>query len=188
MSSTASSSCGGGTPPTALPGSCRRHWRITTRDGDTVAGPLPAWAGCDPSEDGVPPAELPVRLADITHHAAFPGQTVTVYSPSHASGQPCDVEILHGSIDCVPFAEQPASRVPVVNLRLTDECWITDLTPDDLAALSAQLRSQADRLDREIRPTLIAARSDWAEWVDHNPDAATTNTDTEPLTAAEVVQ
>ncbi|BBA99054.1 hypothetical protein RVR_5515 [Actinacidiphila reveromycinica] len=135
-----------------------------------MAGPLPSWADCDPSEDGVPPTELPVRLSDITHHAEFPGQTVTVYSPSHASGRPCDIEILHGSIDCIPFAEQPACRVPVVNLRLTDDCWITDRTPDGLAALSAQLRSQADRLDREIRPALITARSDWTEWTDQRPD------------------
>ncbi|WUH19538.1 hypothetical protein OG370_19060 [Streptomyces sp. NBC_00448] len=111
-----------------------------------------------------------------------------MYSPSHASGQPCDVEILHGSIDCVPFAEQPASCVPVVNLRLTDDCWITDLTPDALAALAAQLRAQAYRLDREIRPALITARSDWAEWTGQSPDATTTESEVGPLTTAEVVQ
>jgi len=36
------------------------------------------------------------------------------------------------------------------------------LTPDDLADLGARLRVQADRIDGEIRPKLIAAREDWA--------------------------
>jgi hypothetical protein len=139
-----------------------RRWRITTLDGHTAEGHLPYWATDDPSEAGVHRSDLKVRLADITHHAPFAGQTLRVYSPANPSGRSADVEILHGGIDCTPYAEPPDALVPVVNMRLTDDCWITDLDTEALSVLSTQLRAQADRLDGEVLPALVAARADWA--------------------------
>ncbi|WP_329367554.1 hypothetical protein OG896_20850 [Streptomyces sp. NBC_00669] len=152
-----------------------RRWRITTLDGQTTEGHLPYWATDDPSETGIHRTDLKVRLADITHHSPLAGQTLRVYSPSHPGGRSADVEILHGGIDCTPYAEPPDARVPVVNMRLTDDCWITDLDPEALASFSAQLRAQADRLDGEVLPALVAARADWA--AHHTPTAPSATSD-----------
>lgn len=75
--------------------------------------------------------------------------------------------MLFGSIDCHPYAEDPDSRVPTVNINITADCWIADLDPDGLVKFSAKLRAQADRFDNEVLPALIAAREDWN--VHHSP-------------------
>jgi hypothetical protein len=136
-----------------------RQWAIITTGGHVVTGYLPTWATTDPSERDVPLDELADRLADINHWAAFPGQTITVHTPE--TGRPIEEEILHGSIDCNPYADAPEPRIPVANIHVAAECWISDLDPDDLARLAAQLRAQADRLEHQVRPALIAARTDW---------------------------
>jgi hypothetical protein len=71
-------------------------------------------------------------------------------------------QVLWGSIDCIPYAEDPEPRIPVVNIAIIEDYWINDLDPDGLTELAARLRAQADRLENEIRPRLIAARTDWA--------------------------
>jgi hypothetical protein len=50
----------------------------------------------------------------------------------------------------------------VVSIALIDDHWITDLDPQGLTEIAQQLRAQADLLDREIVPRLVAARTDWA--------------------------
>jgi hypothetical protein len=92
-----------------------------------------------------------------------------VYSPVGPGGQPAPVEVLHGSIDCNPYAPDPEPRIPVANLRLAGECWLTDLGPDDLGQLANTLRHLADRLDGRVIPALIAARADWSA---HHPHTA----------------
>ncbi|MFJ4407259.1 DUF6907 domain-containing protein [Streptomyces sp. NPDC088910] len=66
-------------------------------------------------------------------------------------------------MECRPFAEEPEARAPVVNLAIVEDFWIDGLDPAGLAQIAAKLRAQADRLDHEIRPRLVAARADWAE-------------------------
>ena len=72
-------------------------------------------------------------------------------------------QVFSGTIDCHPFAEYPEPRVPVVNLAVVGDIWINGLDPNGLAEIAVQLRAQADRLDCEVRPRLVAARADWAE-------------------------
>ncbi|BBA98826.1 hypothetical protein RVR_5171 [Actinacidiphila reveromycinica] len=144
-----------------LPGPARR-WTLTAADGRTLSGYLPPWAGDDPSEHHVPVEQLADRLADIHHSARFPGQAVAVYTAADPSGRPSEQQILSCTIDCAPYAPLPDPRVPVANVHLCEESWITDLDPDGLLRLADLLRAQADRLDREIRPALISARADWA--------------------------
>ncbi|MEW1862431.1 hypothetical protein AB0399_18995 [Streptomyces sp. NPDC088194] len=138
-----------------------RRWAITTTTGDTAIGHLPDWASTDPSEHDVPPHQLAARLADINHHVRFPGQVLRVYSPANSERHPMPVEVLHTSIDCNPYAPDPEPRVPVANLHLAGEYWLTDLDPEELGHLAGSLRTLADRLDHQVRPTLVAARSDW---------------------------
>ncbi|MFC4034479.1 DUF6907 domain-containing protein [Streptomyces polygonati] len=147
------------------PASGGRRWTIATTPGFSATGYLPAWAEEDPSESGVPLDRLQIRLADINHWTRFDGQTMRVRSPAFGGegAQLGEAHIFRGSIDCNPYAEDPDPRVPVVNLAIIEDFWINDLDPADLADLAAKLRAQADRLDHEIRPQLIAARADWAE-------------------------
>lgn len=46
-------------------------------------------------------------------------------------------------------------------LRPLDDYWLHDLDPAQLATIATQLHTQADHLDHEVRPALIAAREDW---------------------------
>jgi hypothetical protein len=150
----------GGRPWNGLGGG---SWAITTVGGRTVGGYLPAWAAEDPSEQGVLEGELAGRLADVNHYAVFEGQRVEVYTPANRGGRAVEEEILHGSIDCNPYAEEGEPRVPVVNLHLAGECWAGGFGPEELGRFAGQLRAQAELLENEVRPALVAARADWAE-------------------------
>ncbi|WP_435133671.1 DUF6907 domain-containing protein [Actinacidiphila sp. bgisy144] len=143
-----------------LPG-LPRQWTITTSDGRTVTGYLPPWAGDDPSEHNVPADQLADRLADIHHTARFPGQRINLYSAPGPTGRPTSQEIFSCTIDCTPYAFHPDPRMPVANVHLCEETWITDLDPDGLLNLAHLLRAQADRLDHEIRPALLSAITTW---------------------------
>ncbi|WNI17061.1 DUF6907 domain-containing protein [Actinacidiphila sp. ITFR-21] len=142
---------------------------MTTPEGVTVSGHLPAWAQDDPSRTGVPLRLLPIRLADISHQAHFPGQTMQVVAPD-AHGAAGEETLFDAVVECCPYAEHPEPRVPVANIQVHPEHWILGLTPDGLADLASQLRRQADRLDNDVRPALITARTDWAR---HHPPAPT---------------
>lgn len=148
-------------PAPALPG---RTWTITTTEGYAATGYLPAWAEEDPSKTGVAPERLAMELADISHRAPVSGQMMSITCDDTPG---TDTVVFWGSIDCNPHSEDSEVRIPVVHLQLVDDYWFDDLGPDQLAEIAAQLREQADRLDREVRPQLIAAREDWAA---HHPD------------------
>ncbi|CAG6393405.1 hypothetical protein NMG29_02295 [Streptomyces cocklensis] len=64
-------------------------------------------------------------------------------------------------LDCDPYAEDPHPRMQVVSVAIVGDVWINHLDPDGLAVLAAKLRAQADRLDHDVRPQLLAARADW---------------------------
>ncbi len=140
-----------------------RTWTIATTNGPVVSAYLPAWAEDDPSESGLPVAQLSAQLDDVCHRTVFAGRCVEVVD---GSGPATEAEILQGSIECHPYAEDPEPRVPVANLRIVGDYWITDLDPAGLAVVIALLRSQADRLDRVMAPALVGTREDWAA---HHP-------------------
>ncbi len=146
-------------------------WAITTTSGYPASGYLPTWAQDDPSQDGVPLERLPIALADIRHQATFEGQTMQIWNPAtdRDETQTEETAVLWGTIDCRPYAGEPQARMPVVNVAVVNDCWITDLDPDGVTDLAALLRAQADRLDHDIRPRLLAARTDWAE---HQPSSS----------------
>lgn len=146
-------------PPAADAG---RTWTITTDEGLSVTGHLPAWAEDDPSESGIPLDRLGTVLSDINHHLDTSGQLLRVRSSPGASG-PTDEEVpvFCGSIDCDPYSPDPHQRIPVFTFHLVDDHLITALDPEGVTALAAALRTQADILDHEVRPTLLAARDDW---------------------------
>ncbi|WP_433891351.1 DUF6907 domain-containing protein [Streptomyces sp. CA-111067] len=137
-------------------------WTVTTTAGFTAAGYLPAWADHDPSEIGVPLERLHAVLADVSHRAAFDGPLVPVWSPERDGDGLREERVLWGAIGCRPYAEDQEPRIPVVDIAIVDDYWINGLDPDDLADLAAKLRAQADHMEHEVLPQLVAARGDWA--------------------------
>ena len=143
-----------------------RTWAVITTCGHIVTGYLPSWAQEDPSRTGVPVERLGNVLADICHWAEFPGQTMRV---ARDGGPGTDTVVLGGSIDYHPYTGNisiptPSTGVPVVNLQIIDDYWMHNLDPYALATVAAKMRVQADYLDHEVRPALIAARADWAAY------------------------
>lgn len=136
-----------------------RRWTITATSGHTASGYLPPWAITDPSETGVPLSEFGAHLAAVNHYSPFEGLLLHVETADRGFAEE---EILRGSIECGPYSPHPAARIPVVNIAVSTDCWLTALDPEDLSDLAAKLRAQADRLDHVVRPALIAARTDWA--------------------------
>ncbi|WP_405583912.1 DUF6907 domain-containing protein [Streptomyces sp. NBC_01190] len=141
-------------------------WTVSTTAGYRAKGYLPSWADEDPSEEGVPLDRLPIRLIDIRHCEFFDGQSLPVRSPAaggEAASRAWKEQVLWGNIVCSPYAEDPGLRIPVANVAVVDDYWISDLDPEGVAALAAALRAQADRLDHEVHPRLIAIRADWEQ-------------------------
>jgi hypothetical protein len=149
---------------TTSPG--RTSWSISTTGGFTLTGYLPPWAEEDPSATNVPLESLSVTLIDLAHWRTFDGQRMHIHHPARASddGQASGSEesLFDGHIGCYPYSEDPKERAPYADVRVVEDFWLNHLTPEDLTGLAAQLRAQADRLEKDIAPILEAARDDWA--------------------------
>jgi hypothetical protein len=144
-------------PPTAVGGG--GEWRITTSDGDVaIREYLPGWAEEDPSRTGVAPQLLGKLLADVHHRRDFGGESAVV---AFASDPPGPMVVFGVTVGCRPFAEEGQPRVPVANVQIVDDFWFKDLDPEGVSAVAALLRAQADRLEQQVRPALVAARDDW---------------------------
>lgn len=134
-------------------------WTLTTADGETVRGYLPGWAEEDPSRTGIPPEALRNAVYDVVHRASFDGQPLRLAPGGYGPGE--DTWIFGGNIECAPETDDGQTPIPVVNVHLIEDFWISGLGPDELAALIAQLRAQADLLEHDVRPRLITCRADW---------------------------
>jgi hypothetical protein len=140
-----------------------RTWSISTTGSVTLTGYLPPWADEDPSQSDVPLDELSVKLIDLAHWQPFDGQRMRIHNPAHADGAGLAVEesLFDGHIACYPYSEDPQERTPYANVRVVDDLWLNHLTPDGLTRLTAQLRAQADHIEKAVTPILEAARNDW---------------------------
>ena len=135
------------------------RWSIATASGGTFTGYLPGWATQNPSEDDVPVNLLDATLAGVCHYVDFDALGLRTAADD---GQGVDATVLGSAIECTPYAEDPEIRLPVVNLQIIEDYWVDGLDPDELAEIAAGVRAQADRLQHEVLPALIAARADWA--------------------------
>jgi hypothetical protein len=135
-------------------------WTITTVNGITASGYLPGWADNDPSRTDVSAADLHPEIEGIIHRAPFDGQAVQLLPVESGPGK--EGEIFGGAIVCIPDSEGPEPAEPYVEIQIVGDAWFTGLGPDDVATVAAALRAQADRLDHDVRPRLIAYRNDWA--------------------------
>jgi hypothetical protein len=139
-----------------------KRWEISTTNGTVVSGPLGTWLQEDPSERGVAPEKLGLRLADLNQWTEFSGMARGVHSTCFGdSTEQVEVELLRVSLDCRPFDEDPAQRVPLVNVEVAPECWVTNLDPEGLAEFVAGMRAQLDVLEQTVGPALAQAREEW---------------------------
>jgi hypothetical protein len=143
---------------TASPAASTRTWVVTTSSGEAVSGYLPGWAEHDPSTMDVAMGRLPAVLADITHHADLGGLIMPV---ARAQEPAQNAPVLAVSIQCKPFPEDGDPHIPVVNVQVTDDFWISDLDPAAVTDLGQRLRTLGERLVTTVAPTLATARTDW---------------------------
>lgn len=144
--------------------SSSRTWIISTTNGETMSGYLPAWAEEDPSKSDVAPDQLAVELSDITHEAAFGGQFMRVCPGAQDPG--VDTAMLIALMQCIPFVgDDTETRLPLVNVQVVDDLWITDLDPSGVLEVAEKFRSFADLLVDTVAPSLSAARAEWTEHV-----------------------
>ncbi|MBD0738611.1 DUF6907 domain-containing protein [Streptomyces sp. CBMA29] len=130
-----------------------------------MTGYLPSWAAEDPSRTDILPERLSTELIDLTHWSPFDGQPISIHNPAYANDDgragEAEASLLSGSITCYPYSEDVEERVPSANVRVVDDLWINNLTPDDIVALAVKLRAQADYFENDVAPALQRARSDW---------------------------
>jgi hypothetical protein len=139
-----------------------RRWTITTTDGQKRSGPLGSWVEEDPSEADVPPGSLARRLEDLTLWAAFPGASIAVQSKAFEDWEtPVEYPVMRASLDCYPYEEDSARRVPLLNIELAPECSVIDLDPARLAVFLAAMRTQLDVLEQVAGKALVDAREEW---------------------------
>ncbi|BBB01766.1 hypothetical protein RVR_9325 [Actinacidiphila reveromycinica] len=142
-----------------------RTWRISTSNGITAYGYLPAWAHEDPSTSDVDPGLLNVTLADVLHYFHFVDVTGPLAGPEYDADDPGYVPFFC-SVECRPHAETAQDRddgplFPVLNVQITRDDTVTCQDPAELAALVARLRACTDYLDHHVRPAFTAIREDW---------------------------
>jgi hypothetical protein len=101
----------------------------------------------------------PSSLPKESNSDRRPGQAFQL--PLVESGPGKEGEIFGGAIVCIPDSEGPEPAEPYVEIQIVGDVWFTDLGPDDVATVAAALRAQADRLDHDVRPRLVAYRDDW---------------------------
>lgn len=142
-----------------------RRWTITTEHGVTVSGYLPAWDQGDPSAHNIPADRLEVYVSDVDHVQHWPGQMLASANLSSGKGRYVgQCPILCPQMNLRPFDPNTAERIPNVSVELVEgsDDWIEHLDPAGVATFAEQLRAQADRLENEVLPALVAARADWA--------------------------
>lgn len=144
-----------------------RTWTIASLEGDVARGYLPGWAEEDPSRIGIAPERMRHAVHDVIHREPFDGQLLRLAEGGYGPGE--QTWVLSGNIECIPEPGEDEQPVPVVNVHLIEDFWLTGLGPREVAVLAAQLRAQADRLEQEVRPRLVAYRADWAA---HQPRSA----------------
>lgn len=143
----------------------RREWTITTEFGVTVHGYHPTWDQTDPSAHNIPADRLEMYVSDVDHVQHWKGQVVTANLHAHEGRYTGECPILCPQMNLRPFDPNPAERVPNVSIELAEgsDEWIEHLDPQGVADVASRLRAQADRLENEVLPALIAAREDWAK-------------------------
>jgi hypothetical protein len=144
----------------ASPGSAGRTWAITTTNGYTASGPLPAFADDDPSTTGVAPERLSAELTDILHWTAFGGQYMRVCPAALDPGE--DSVVLTAHLQCAPYAQEPERRVPLLNIQIAADLWLTDLDPGAALEVADRFEEFVNLLRGTAVPAAVTARTEWA--------------------------
>jgi DNA-binding XRE family transcriptional regulator len=137
-----------------------RTWAITTTNGYTASGPLPAFADDDPSTTGVAPERLSAELTDILHWTAFGGQYMRVCPAALDPGE--DSVVLTAHLQCAPYAEEPQRRVPLLNIQIAADLWLINLDPGAALEVADRFEEFVHLLRGTAVPAAVAARTEWA--------------------------
>ncbi|MFB6977723.1 DUF6907 domain-containing protein [Streptomyces scopuliridis] len=97
-------------------------------------------------------------LDDLQHGADFEGTDLAVFDAEDGT---CAWPLLSGRISVDPYSEDARRRVPHINLMVFQDEVMEALTPDEFAAVIAQVRAHCDRLEAEVLGELVRAPAEY---------------------------
>jgi hypothetical protein len=138
-------------PATVSSESAPRTWLRRIHSGGQIVETCPDWCTDTHRNDGSG------CLDDLVHGAAFDGPELAVFDAVHGS---LPTPILVGRINVDPYSSDPRRNVPHIHLEPFQDEVMECLTPDEFAAVIAQVRAHCDRLD-EVHAQLVKARAEY---------------------------
>jgi hypothetical protein len=123
--------------------------RIQT--GGQIVETCPTWCTDSHQNDGHG------HLDDLAHGAAFDGTKLRVFDAEHGA---LPMPVLAGRINVDPYSSDARRNVPHIHLEPFQDEVMECLTPDQFAAVIAQIRAHCDWLD-EVHAQLLQARAEY---------------------------
>ncbi|MFF1843079.1 DUF6907 domain-containing protein [Streptomyces sp. NPDC058217] len=140
------------TPPAAGPSSARRSWLRKLRGGGQIVESCPDW--CTDNHRG----DASGALIDLSHGSNFPGTPMAVFDAALGT---VAMPLLASRINVDPYSDQPERRVPHVVLEPFQDEVMECLSPDEFAAVIAQVRERCDFLMGKVHAQLVKARAEY---------------------------
>ncbi|MFE9886841.1 DUF6907 domain-containing protein [Streptomyces scopuliridis] len=97
-------------------------------------------------------------LDDLQHGAEFEGTEMEVFDAEDGT---CAWPLLSGRISVDPYSEDARRRVPHISLDVFRDEMMEALSPDEFAAVIAQVRAQCDRLEAGVLAQLAKVRAEY---------------------------
>jgi hypothetical protein len=95
------------------------------------------------------------NLDDLNHGACFDGPQLAVFDAKEGH---LPMPVLAGRINVDPYSEDPRRNTPHIHLEPFQDEVMECLTPEEFAAVIAQVRAHCDRLD-EVHAQLVQIRA-----------------------------
>ncbi|MEV4970604.1 DUF6907 domain-containing protein [Streptomyces scopuliridis] len=139
-------------PTVPVPTPSPRTWLRRIETGGQIIEACPAY--CTDSHRN----DLVGALDDLQHGADFEGTDLEVFDAEDGT---CAWPLLSGRISVDPYSEDARRRVPHISLDVFRDEVMEALTPDEFAAVIAQVRAHCDRLEAGVLPELVRARAEY---------------------------
>ncbi|MFE2497129.1 DUF6907 domain-containing protein [Streptomyces scopuliridis] len=97
-------------------------------------------------------------LDDLQHGVEFDGTVLEVFDTEDGT---CAWPLLSGRISVDPYCEDARRRVPHISLDVFKDEMMEALSPEEFAAVIAQVRAHCDRLEAEVLAQLVKVRAEY---------------------------
>lgn len=131
--------------------SAPRTWLRRIQTGGQIVETCPSWCTDSHRNDGRG------HLDDLSHGAQFEGPVLAVFDAERGS---FPMPILAGRINVDPYSSDSRRSAPHVHLEPFQDEVMECLSPDEFAAVIAQVRAHCDRLE-DVHARLVKARAEY---------------------------